>query len=207
MPIKVKQEDGTEVEAFTAEEVTAQKEAEAKRVGDEKQTELDALNEQKVAVEAELAKEKEKDKNFENLRRKAEGKGAELNEELQKQIADINKKIDAVAARPIEDTVQEFIKTKVGEDKEKVKLFNYYFKQLGSDAKTKEEILKASNDALVLTTNGEYKPSLDSRMMSAGADANYRGDNQEEISDQSKEFAKVFGNSEKELVEQKKKKK
>lgn len=200
----VKNEAGEDVEVFTAEEVTAKATEEAERVAGEKQVELDALQVEKDELAEKLQKAQDKEQNFANLRKKADGTEVEINEELKKQIDAINQKIDAVAQRPVEDAVQEFIKTNVGEEKEKKELFNYYFKKLGVEAKTKEEVTKAANEALTLATGGEYKPDGSGQMMSTGVNQNYMQQNTGVVSEESKAIGKIFGNTEKELQEHKK---
>jgi len=197
MPQTIKDADGNDIEVFTQEEVDAAAEEkarlEAERVESEKQTELDALAAEKQELEEKLQKEQEKEKNFEKVRRKAEGKDIEINEELKKQIDELNKRIDSVAQRPVDDTKAEFIKARVGEEKEKIDKFEYYYKRLGADAKSKEEVLKAANEALVLATGGEYKPSMDGQMFSVGASQNYRQQKTEQVSEESKAIGNLLG--------------
>ena len=189
----VKNEAGEDIEVFTAEEVTAKTAEEAERVAGEKQVEFDALQVEKEELAESLRKAQDKEQNFAQLRKKADGTEVKINEELKKQIDAINQKIDAVAQRPVEDAVQEFIKTNVGEEKEKKELFNYYFKKLGTEAKTKEEVTRAANEALTLATGGEYKPDGSGAMMSTGISQNYRQGKTDVVSEESKQIGSLFG--------------
>lgn len=204
MPIKVKQEDGTEIEVLTQDEIDAKVKEESDRIANEKQGELDRITEERKSEQEELEKLRNKDMNFEKLRNKAE-KGGE-SEEVKTQIAELNKKLDTIAQQPVVEVKNDFIKEKVGTEKEKVDLFEYYFKRLGSEAKTKEEVQKACNDALTLATNGQYQPSQDQRVTSTGVSQNYRNQNTVQVSEEAKEMGAMFGNTEKELSEHKKKK-
>jgi len=194
--IKVKQEDGTEIdqEVFSKEELDAAATAKADEVAAEKQTAIESLEAEKAEKEDELKKLQDVDRNWKDLRKKADGKGAS-EEEVKKQIEDLTKRLDQVATQPINDTKAEFIRTEVGEDKERKDKFEYYYKRLGAEAKTKEEVLKASKEALVLATNGEYKPDGTDKMMGTGASQNYRNEKPRQKGEQFNEMAKAMGNT------------
>lgn len=202
MPIKVKQEDGTEVDALTPDEANdlAEKrvQEEREKIEEEKQAEIDALEAEKVKNEEELEKLRNKDMNFENLRRKSESKEDKEKkaEDLEGQIATLNKKIDELAEQPKNDIKEEFIIKNIGEDAEKKKMFEHYYAQLGSEAKTKTEILKAAADALTLAGGVNPDAGDDSAMFSIGADQNYRQTRTGEPSEESKEIASKLGLSE-----------
>lgn len=192
MPIKVTQEDGTEIEALTQEEASALAEQKANEAAAAKEAELSAVHAaEKEKIEAELAGLRDKDYNFQQLRQKAENKG--LNEEETKaQIATLTARLDEIARQPVLDTKEEFIKSKIGDDKEKRELFDHYFSRLGADAKSKEEVLRASEEALVLASKGEYKPG-ESQLYSTGVNQNYRNTTPGVVSEESREIGNLLG--------------
>lgn len=192
MPHKVTLEDGTEMETFTAEEVAAKAKEETDRIEAEKQAEIDRIEAERATEKEELEKLRNKDMNFENLRKKADGNNTGA-EEVKKQIDELTKRLDVVATQPILEVKTQFIKTKIGEDKEKKELFEHYFKQLGADAKTKEEVEKACNGALMLATNGQYQPNGNNGVTGTQITQNYRQENTSGISEDSKVFGAALG--------------
>lgn len=197
MPYKVTTDDGEEIEAFSQEEVEAlaneRLAAEAERIESEKQAEVDRLAQEKLDLESELEKLKNKDMNFERVRKKAEGKDVEISEEIKSQISQLEERINAIAAQPKEDVKQDFVKQYIGDNKEQQERFDYYFEKLGSDAVTKEDVIKASQEALRLASDGEYKPDLSSGMYNTGVNQNYRGTQKNEVSETSKEIGALLG--------------
>lgn len=194
MPQTIKNDKGEDVEVFTADEVQAQAEAKAKEVEDAKQAEIDTLTKEKGEKEEELKKFQDKDYNFEQLRKKADGKG-QTEEEVKNQIADLTKRLDAVAAQPVQETLSDFVRTEVGEDKERKEKFDYYFKRLGADAKTKDEVLRAAKEALSLATAGEYKPDGTGNMSGTGVSQNYRQEKPRQKGADFNDIAKQMGNT------------
>jgi hypothetical protein len=67
-------------------------------------------------------------------------------------------------------------------------------------------VLKASEEAFTLVTGKQYQPNLDSQVYKVGASQNYREQNNSAVSEESKAIGKIFGNTEKELADYKKKK-
>lgn len=197
MPRVVTLEDGTEIEVFTQEEVdanAAEKLAiETERLETEKQEALDALTAEKTAAEEELQKLRNKEMNFEHVRKKAEGKEVEVSEDIKKQIDSLNERINSLADRPKQDIKQDFVAQYLKGDKEQTDRFEYYYSRLGAEATTKEEVLKAAHEALVLATGGEYKPDVTSGMYSTGVNQNYRNTPTGEVSEASKEIGNLFG--------------
>lgn len=198
MPIKVKQDDGTELDAFTQAELDEQSSAKVKEAEEVKQLEIDDLKKQKEEKEAELKKFQDKDYNFEQLRKKAGDKGAS-EEEVKKQIEDLNKKLDAVASQPINDTKADFVRDVVGEDKERKEKFEYYYKRLGAEAKTKDEVLRAAREALTLASGGEVQFDGSGKMMGTGVSQNYRNEKLRQKGESFNEMAKALGNSEEDI--------
>lgn len=197
MSYKVVNEEGEEIEVFSQEEldaIAAEKiAAEVQRVEEEKQAEKEELEAELAEQKEKLAKLEDKDRNFEQLR-KSSGKVADQTaKELQEQIAQLNEKIETIASQPKNDVKEEFVIAKLGEDKEQRDRFEYYYKKLGADAKTKAEVLKAAEEALALTTGGNYQPDVSSGMHSVGASANYRNTPSKEVSEESKQIGAMFG--------------
>ena len=194
---KVTLEDGTEVDVFTQEEVDAIAQeklaAETERIEAEKQEALEALAAEKAAAEEELQKLRNKEMNFEHVRKKAEGKEVEVSEDIKKQIETLNERINSLADQPKQDIKKDFISQYLNGDKEQTERFEYYYARLGAEAKTKEDVLKAANEALTLASNGAYKPDTASGMYSTGVNQNYRNTPTNEISEESKEIGKLFG--------------
>lgn len=189
--MKIKNEAGEEIDVLTQEEADALVAQKAAEVEAAKQAELDNLAAEKATIEEELGKFRNKDYNFEALRNKAENKG-KTEEELKKQIEDINKRLESVAQQPILDTKADFVRMNIGDDKEKSDLFEYYYKKLGADAKTRGEVIKASQEALALATNGAYKPG-DGNAISTGISHNYRDESKKETSETSKAIGSLLG--------------
>lgn len=197
MPQIVTLEDGTETEVFTQEEVDAIAQeklaAETERIEAEKQEALEALAAEKAAAEEELQKLRNKEMNFEHVRKKAEGKEVEVSEDIKKQIETLNERINSLAEQPKQDIKQDFISQYLGGDKEQTERFEYYYSRLGAEAKTKEDVLKAAQEALTLASGGAYKPDASSGMYSTGVNHNYRNTPTDQVSEESKEIGKLFG--------------
>jgi hypothetical protein len=171
MPLKIQNEDGTETEVYTQEELEAKAREEAERIAAEKQAEIDRIAEEKAALEERNRKLEDKEYNFERLRKQKEGTiGAEVLEKL----SAMEEAIRMVQERPKHEIKEEFIKQHIGEDKEKRELFDYYFNRLIEDNPTKEQILKASNEAMALISGGSFTPSPSGGLFSTGASLNYR---------------------------------
>jgi len=200
MPYKVTSEDGEEIETFSQEEAEAmaleRTQAEAERIEQEKQEEIDRLANEKLEMEEELEKLRNKDMNFERVRNKAAGKEVEVSEEIRNQIKILEDRISEIAAQPKNDVKHEFVSRNIGEDKEQLERFNYYYDKLGSEAKSKEEVLKAAEEALQLASGGQYKPDTSSSMYTPGASANYRNQETKQTSEESKRIGDLLGVSE-----------
>lgn len=200
MPYKVTSEDGEEIETFSQEEAEAmvleRTQAEAERIEQEKQEEIDRLANEKLEMEEELEKLRNKEMNFERVRNKAAGKEVEVSEEIRNQIKSLEDRISEIAAQPKNDVKHEFVSRNIGEDKEQLERFNYYYDKLGSEAKSKEEVLKAAEEALQLASGGQYKPDTSSSMYTPGASANYRNQETKQTSEESKRIGDLLGVSE-----------
>ena len=193
MPQIITNEAGEEIEVYTQAETEAMLSEKVEAISEEKQAELDAIAAEKLEIEDELQKLRNKDMNFRNLEKKAAGKEVEVSEEIKSQISSLEEKINQLAAQPKNDVKQDFVKQFIGEDKEQSERFEYYYERLGSEAKTKDEVLKAAQEALTLASGGEYKPDLTSGMYSTGVNQNYRNTPTGEVSETSKEIGNLFG--------------
>lgn len=191
MPLKVQNEDGTETEVFTQEELDAKAQEEADRVANEKQAEIDRIAEEKAALEEKNKKLEDKDYNFEKLRKQKEGTvGAEVLEKLNA----MEETIKSVQEQPKNEIKEEFIKHNIGEDKEKRELFDYYFNRLIEDNPSREQIIKAGNEAMTLISGGSFTPSASGGIFSTAASPNYRESAASgEVSEASKQIGSHFG--------------
>lgn len=157
-------EDGTETDAFTAEELAAQNTAAVEAF---KSANPDKANELKEALE-ELSKFKDKDLNFGELRKQKDA--------AEKKVEDIQKefetKLDTTKREILEgvqkDHYNETLKTLVNGDEELKKKIEYQYKRLVDTAATKEDITKKLTDAWVLATKPEDKGALNSQVISSG---------------------------------------
>lgn len=193
----IKNEKGEEVEVFSKEEADALAEKKAQEAQEAKDAEIQKLQKEKEEKEAELKKLQDKDYNFEQLRKKAD-KGGATEDEVKSQIEELNKRLDQVATQPITETLNDFIREEVGEDKERKEKFDYYYKRLGAEAKTKDEVLRAAKEALTLATDGEYKADGSNRITGTGVGQNYRGGDGQprKRGDDFGDIAKAMGNTE-----------
>ena len=160
MSQRIINENGDEVEVFTAEEVEATK-AEAKAEADKIQAEF-------AKAQEDLKKYQEKDLNFADLRQQkqaAEDKVANLSKEVDEKIGAAKKEIlEGVLVDHYKDT----LKTLAGEDADLQKKVEYHYKRLADAAATKEEVSKKLTDAYFLATKQEDGGALNSAVVSSG---------------------------------------
>lgn len=170
----IKNEDGTEIEAYTAEEVEAQK-AEAieaaleqyKIDNPDKTAELEELQNTLKEKEEELAKLKEKDLNFSNLRKQKES--------AEKAVENIKAEIDAKIASAkkevlegvMKDHYDETLKSLSGGDEELKKKIEFHYKRLGDIVSTKTEMSNKLKDAHTLATRKD-EPDITAILGSGG---------------------------------------
>ena len=105
---------------------------------EEKETELEKLKEEVDGL-------KDKDRNFENLRKKI-GSYDKTKDEVKK----LQEQIDQLKEEPIKAIKEEFVNTNIGDNEEDTKVFNYYYERLKVDAPDRETARKAMADALLL---------------------------------------------------------
>lgn len=144
----IKDENGDDVEVYTAAELEEQKQAaleEFKTNNPDKTEELEELQKELDKKDAELAKANEKGSNFAKLR--AEQKKIE---------EDIDSKISSAKREVIEsvmkDHFNETMKSLAGEDEELRKKIEFNYKRLGDNPVTKDEISSKLRDAYLLAS-------------------------------------------------------
>lgn len=189
----VTQEDGTEIEVFTQEDLDARTQEESERIASEKQVEIERLASEGKERDEELEKLRNKDMNFERVRKAGEKKSGELPPEAISQIEELKKRMDEITAQPKIEVKDQFIRNHIGDDKEKKDMFEYYFGRLVPENATKDQVTKAAEEAMTLLSKGEYKPDTSSAMFSASASANYRNSAPKETSEISKQMGAMFG--------------
>lgn len=186
MPKTIKDPDtGEEMEYYSADEV----EQRSREAVEEKQGQWDEeklkLEDKLSDVEDQLKVEKEKDKNFNRLRRKqARDNGEEEPEdikspkvkELEDQVKDLSGKIDKVVTAPLEEIKDTFVDSKIGVDQKARDLFDHYYKKTSVGAETKKEVESALKEALLLYENAGGKVNQDSRMVRTGGYPSFEGD-------------------------------
>ena len=200
---KIIEENGEEIEVFTAEELEQQKQEaieEYKMENPDKSDELTALQEEIARKEEELDKMKGKDLNFSNLRKQKE--------EAEKKVADIlagvddkiNKAKSEVFEGVMKDHYNETIRALSGEDEEVLKKIEYHYKRLSDSATTKQEITNKLRDAYILATKPEGYDALNSTVISTGGVGKLNIKNQSlNMTPEEKEVASKFGLTDKDL--------
>ena len=202
MPIKVKQEDGTEVDAFTAEELETQKKeateaavtAEAERLKTEHEAELLGKDEALKEAQDKLKKAEEKELNFNKLRKKTEKTEEEKAEE--KKVADdvkaLRETVAEIQKAPFETAKANFEKVNVGADKDLKEKFDFFFKKLGAGVKTVEEQQIALESAMTLATGKPFESGSGS-MTRTSVDPGFGGEKGKQESQDSINFGSLLG--------------
>lgn len=206
MPQTIKQDDGTEIEVFTADEVKAQVESQASdllderleeektRLAAEKEIELLEKDEALANTKAELEKLQKKDMNFEALR-KSKTLSPEQEEAAKKTAEELSKLQETVAQiqkQPLEAAKSQFIANNIGTDKDLNETFDFFYKKLSAGAKTLDEVNTALVAAFNAATAGTRQPN-DSRITRVGINDNYHSLNVEAESEASREFGAMLG--------------
>lgn len=187
-------DDGSEVEVFTQEEVDTQKQEALDEKEAENAEELDKLRTDLQEKNDALIKLNDKDKNFANLRKAKED--AEKNLESFK--SDIDDKINFAKNEILEGFVKnhytETLNSLADGDDELKKKLEFHYKRLGDVAGTKEEVALKLKDAYVLATKQEVPDALNSSVLSTGGmgklNFNSKSNN---ISPEEKAFALKLG--------------
>lgn len=145
--MKVKQEDGTEIEVFTPEEVEAQKKTAAeeavKAAVAEKEAEL-------TKIKADLEGLTNKDHNFSQLRKQKE----ELESRLAEYTKTTEQKIKEVENKVINKELDTMIRDKAAGDPEMEKKIRHHYNRLSDPADSADAITQKLNDAILLASGG-----------------------------------------------------
>lgn len=196
MPQIIQNEQGEDVEVFTAEELEAQKTAaieEFKTANPDKGEELTKLQE-------ELEKLKAKDLNFGNLREQkeaAEKKVADLLAEVDEKIGVAKKE---VLESVLKDHYNETLKGLTGDDAELQKKIELQYNRLTDPASTKEEVARKLRDAWVLATQVEGPGALNSlSVSSANLSRIPMQSSDKKLTPEEKELGSKFGLSDEDL--------
>ena len=171
MPVKTFNDAGDEIEAFTAEELEAQKIAaveEAKKATDE---ELAKAKEELAKAQEDLQKLGDKDLNFANLRQQKEAAEKRADDALKA----VDEKLETVKKEILDGVTQdhksETLKTLSGDDDELKKKIEFHYGRLGDPATTKEEVTKKLTDAYYLATKPEGADALNTAVIASGGAA------------------------------------
>jgi len=194
--------EGNVVEAFSAEELQAQKDAaieEFKQANPDKSSELEILQSQLREKEDELVKLRGKDTNFENLRKQknaAEKAAEELRREIDEKIGAVKKEVlDGV----MKDHYNETIGVLAGNDEELKKKIEFHYNRLQDSAVTKDEVSKKLRDAWVLATKLDDPGALNSSVISSGGVSKLNIKNTQKFTPEEKAIGAKFGLSEKDF--------
>lgn len=198
----IKNEDGSEEEVFTADEIEAQKQEaiEAYKLENpDKTDELIAIQEEKARIEEELKGLKDKDLNFANLRKQKEG--------AEKKIADIlgevDNKINSVKKEVLEgvmkDHYNDTIKALAGDDEELKKKIEFNYKRLADTVTTKSEMDSKLRDAWALSTKTEDNGVNANIFASGGVGRIKTKDSEKKFTQDEKEAGNKFGLSAKDF--------
>lgn len=197
MPQTITQEDGTEVEVFTQEEV----EAKAAEVAEAKVAEAKSEAEVVLAEkESELQKLKDKEMNFNNLRNKTEKSDEEKAEvlrkaeELEASITEMKGTIAEVQRQPLEAAKSQFITNNIGADKDLKEKFDFFYEKLGKDAKTMDEVNQALAGAFNAAAAGTRQTDFTGRQVHTSVSDNFAGMNDTSVeSEDSQAFGQMLG--------------
>lgn len=192
MSQKIKQEDGTEIEVFTTEELEEAKTSAIETNNQTRAQEIDKLATELKAKEEELVKLKGKDLNFSNLR--------EINDRLTKEVGDLKTQISIAIGGVKKDIETEAVTTAItslaGDDKEVEKKIKFHFETTlkAVEPKNKEELNKKIQDAYLLATGEQVTPLVvPGTFSSAGAGINRPKINQTPLSPAAVEVGKKMG--------------
>jgi len=194
MPQKVLNEQGEEIEVYTAEELQAQRQAavEEYKIANPGDPDIEKLQNEIKGKTEELDKLKNKDFNFSQLRKAKEG--------LEVQIAELNKNIDEkignVKKEVTEGVMKDYYTEKLnilsGNDKELAAKIEFHYKRLADPMTTKEEVNKKLEDAFLLAT-GEGQSRISPNVYSSGGVSKLGIEKGQPLTDEEKEFAKKLG--------------
>lgn len=142
---KALEEKKAEIEAKAKESVKEELESEFLTEKEKLLAEKEEKEEELETMRSEIEGLKDKDRNFESLRKKigSYDKTKDKLSELEKQIAELKEE-------PIKAIKEEFVNSNVGENEEDIKVYNYHYSRLSVGAIDKESAKKAMKEALLL---------------------------------------------------------
>lgn len=168
MSHKIIDDNGDEIEVFTAEELETQKTVAVEEAKNAALTEVEQAKADLAKAQEDLKKFEDKDLNFANLRTQkeaAERKVADLSREIDEKIGAVKKEIlDGVTL----DHKNETIKNLAGDDKELKEKIEFHYNRISDPATTKEEVTKKLADAYLLATKKEEDDALNTAVIASG---------------------------------------
>lgn len=175
MPKEITNEDGSTTTVFTEEDVKALE---------------DKKNQELAAAQAELAKFKDKDLNFSNLREQKEAAEKKVEALLKETDEKINSVKREIFEGVLKDHYENVINDLAGGDPEVRKKVEYHFKRLNDTATTKAEIEKKLRDAAALAEPA--RASGLSQAFASGGSGPIKARAIGVFTEEQKEFAKKF---------------
>ena len=183
-------DDGEQVEVFTADDLAAQKQQaldEYMIEHPDKGDEIAALQADLKAKEDALAKMDEKDQNFSLARKQAQDKVEDI-------LKGVDEKIDAAKKEVLEGVMQdhyaETLKTLSDGDDELKKKIEYHYKRLTDTASTKEEVTVKLRDAYLLATKPAETDALNTSVLSSGGVSRIKVGSEKKFTEEEKAFTK-----------------
>lgn len=188
--MKVKQEDGTEIEVFSQEEADqrAAEAAEAARKEAQEAAELE-----KAELAEKLKKFEDKEYNFSQLRKKKE-KEEGKDDELINKVTGLTQEVENLKKQPFEKAKSDFIASNgIEGDKELKEKFDHFYAPLAATAKSEADHKAALAGAFAAATGGSRQPDFSGMMVSTRVTPPSNGGNKS--SEAGRHFANVFGNT------------
>lgn len=208
MPQTIKQEDGTEVEVFTKDEVDAERDSAIEAYKSENPDQSDKVQELETSLteakdalataQEELKAADEKDQNFAELRKKAN--------EAEQQLAEVTKDLDNKLAETKKSAMDEVLETVnqghfhdtlndlSGGDKDLKEKIEKEYSALNDPATNKEEITSKLNRAYTLATGqNPNENALNTTVLSSGGVTKPQFKEQDALPEEAKELGRKFG--------------
>lgn len=214
-------ETGEKVEgAMSPDEVEAKLTEEREKVEEEKEKEfttnleetlkankeeLEAKEKERKELEDELAKEKDKEKNFGALRGKNK-EGEEKITELTESITKLQESMTEMATKTSDSKIDGAVKEITGDDNELAEKTKYHYKRFEGEPKDEEEFKKRIEDAFLLASGSNPANALTGDVISSaggGAPKESTPQKKFENSEVAKDVAKSLGITEQEMAKHK----
>jgi len=205
----IQNEDGEDVEVFTAEELEAQKQEAIDAFKEENpdkseemeklQADLEAAQKEKEELQAQIEEDPEKAKNFSALRKQkqeAEQKAQELQSQIDERVkTQLDEKAGEIKKDVLEgvlkDHYNDTLKSLVSDDEDLLKKVELNYKRLADEASTKEGVTKKLMDAYRLSVEEPSTGALNTAVVSSGGAAVARAStSSKKFTPEEKEFAK-----------------